>query len=57
LNCDAVQFLVVRPQFCSCRQSHRSKQMSVDISDPAPEQRMTLDEMKGLRICHGTDMG
>jgi hypothetical protein len=57
MNCDAVESLVVRPQLCSCRQLDRGEQMSVYISDPAPEQRSTLDEMKDLHVCRDTGMG
>jgi hypothetical protein len=34
----------------------RGEQMSVDISDPAPKQRTTLDELNDLRICRDTGM-
>jgi hypothetical protein len=57
LSGGAVQPLVVRPQLCSGRQVHSGEQMGVDISDPAPEQRMALDEMKDLHVCRDAGMG
>jgi hypothetical protein len=50
LNGDAMQALVARPQFRSCRQPHGSEQVDIDVSGGAPEQGVVIDEMQHLRI-------
>jgi len=57
LNSDAVQSLVFRLQLRSRRQLHRREQMGVDIADPAPEQRISADEMVNLYVRGNARMG
>jgi len=52
-----MQALIVRPKLRSGRQLYCGEQMCIDIPDPAPEQRMALDEMKNLRVCRDAGAG
>ena len=45
VNGDAMQALVARPQLRSCRQPRGSKQVDIEVSNTAPEQRVAIDEM------------
>ena len=45
LNGDAMQALVASPQLRSCRQPRGSKQVDIEVSNTAPEQRVAIDEM------------
>lgn len=44
------QAFVVRPQLRTSGQLHRREQVRIYVSNPAPKQRMTIDEMQDFGV-------
>jgi hypothetical protein len=49
-NCNALQLLVLGPEFRAGRQLRGGKQMHIDVTDTPPEKYETVDEMKDFRM-------
>jgi hypothetical protein len=54
---NAVQSLIMRPPRRSGGQSNRSEQMDIDVSDPAPKQRVPVDEVQDFRVRDDARLG